>query len=128
MKKIIITETQYSKILLFEKNNRALITESREVLYGIAKLMDVKLSGMNLEVANKALDDEKVLKNILTTLEDDNKFDTLVGEMESKGMENAKDKLLKHGDSIVNKFNNICEKKGLTDRMNEFIFDRSSLK
>ncbi len=128
MKKIIITETQYNRILEFEKRNRVLINENREILYGVAKLMGVKLTGMNLELASKALDDEKTLGDILSTLEDDLKFETLIKSMEEKGMENAKEKLLKQSDSIIDKFNEICDKKGINKEMNQFIFDRSSLK
>lgn len=128
MKKIIITEAQYNQILEFEKANRVIISENRGVIYGVAKLMGVKLTGMNLEVANKALDNEKILGDILKTFEDDFKFDNLIKAMEEKGMENAKEKLLKQGDSIIDKFNQICDEKGLDKEMNQFIFDRSSLK
>jgi hypothetical protein len=127
MKKIIITEAQYNRILEFEKTS-ALITENRDTIYGVAKLMGVKLTGMNLEVANKALDNEKSLSDILSTLEDDFKFEALIKSMEEKGMENAKEKILKQGDTIIDKFNEICDKKGINKEMNQFIFDRASLK
>lgn len=128
MKKIIITEAQYNRILEFEKSNVVLITENRDTIYGVAKLMGVKLTGMNLEIANKALDNEKMLGDILSTLEDDFKFESLVKSMEEKGMEDAKEKILKQGDTIIDKFNEICDKKGINKEMNQFIFDRASLK
>lgn len=110
MAKIKITSEQYNKILLHEQSTRLasskLLKEAtKEVVLAISSLMDLNLSGLNKEMAEKALKDKTVMSGILDTFEDENKIKELISNLEEKGMENAKEKLSVKAKNIVDNYN-----------------------
>lgn len=108
MAKIKITQEQYDKIVLHEQMSRSkMLTETtHDVVLGVAMLAGLKLTGTNEIMANKALEDEKTLGLIKSTLEDQNKTKELVKKFEEKGMGDVDSFLSNHAESIVNNFNN----------------------
>jgi hypothetical protein len=126
MAKIKITSEQYNKILLHEQNNRLnsskkLNEGQKEVVLAVSKLMGLELSGLNKEMADKALKDKAVMREILSTFEDVNKIKNLISSLEEKGMENAKDKLSTNAKDIVNNYNKASEENKIGIKMGLFI-------
>jgi hypothetical protein len=126
MAKIKITTEQYNKILLHEQNNRLNSSKKlnegvKEVVLAVSKLMGLKLSGLNKEMADKALKDKAVMREILSTFEDVNKIKNLISSLEEKGMENAKDKLSTNAKDIVNNYNKASEENKIGIKMGLFI-------
>jgi hypothetical protein len=126
MAKIKITTEQYNKILLHEQNNRLnsskkLNEGQKEVVLAVSKLMGLELSGLNKEMADKALKDKAVMREILSTFEDVNKIKNLISSLEEKGMENAKDKLSTNAKDIVNNYNKASEENKIGIKMGLFI-------
>jgi len=108
MAKIKITQEQYNKIILHEQASRSnLLTETtHDVVLGIAMLAGLKLTGTNEIMAKNALENEKTLGLIKSTLEDQAKTKELVKKFEEKGMNDVGGFLSKNADSIVTGFNN----------------------
>lgn len=121
MKKIKITSNQYNRLLLHEQQSRSkfkILNEgSKEVVLGVSMLMGLNLSGLNKEMAEKALNDEKVMSEIFTTLEDENKIKELISNLEEKGMVNAQEKLASKAKDIINNYNEISEKNNMNKKM-----------
>jgi len=107
MVKLKITQEQYNKIILHEQASRSslLVETTNEVILGVAKLAGLKLSGQNEIIANKALNDNKTMDLIKSTLEDKNKVKELVGKMEEKGMKDVESFLSKNVGGLVKKYN-----------------------
>jgi hypothetical protein len=126
MVKIKITSEQYNKILLHEQNNllnssKKLNEGVKEVVLAVSKLMGLKLSGLNKEMAEKALKDKSVMGEIFSTFEDSNKIKNLISNLEEKGMENAKEKLSTNAKDIVNNYNKASEENKIGIKMGLFI-------
>lgn len=125
MRKIKITSEQYTNLLLREQRNRLsskLLNESnKEVLLAVSSLMGVNLSGLNKEIAEKALKDKTIMNKVVSTLENDEKINELVSNLEEKGMKNAKDKLSVNSKKIVDNFNENSDKNNLGLKMGSFI-------
>lgn len=107
MAKIKITREQYDKIVLHEQMSRSkMLTETtQDVVLGVAMLAGLKLTGTNEIVAKKALEDEKTLGLIKSTLEDESKTKELVKKFEEKGMNDVNVFLSKNADKIQDGFN-----------------------
>lgn len=125
MRKIKITSEQYTNLLLREQRTRLsskLLNESnKEVLLAVSSLMGVNLSGLNKEIAEKALKDKTIMNKVVSTLENDEKINELISNLEEKGMKNAKDKLSVNSKKIVDNFNENSDKNNLGLKMGSFI-------
>ena len=117
MAKIKITSAQYDRLVLNEQETRlnhtqiALNEGAKEVMFGIATLMGINLSGLNKIVGDKALKNTKTMSIIKTTLEDESKVDSLAKALGEKGIEDAENSLAKNAMKIVNKFNSLSDDK-----------------
>jgi len=128
MPKIRITTEQYNKILLHEQNNRInslnkLNEGNKEVVLAVSKLMGLNLSGLNKEIAEKALNNKSVMGEILSTFEDENKINDLISNLEEKGMKNAKEKLSTKAKDIINNYNKISEENKIWLKLGIFIMN-----
>ena len=128
MPKIRITTEQYNKILLHEQNNRInslnkLNEGNKEVVLAVSKLMGLNLSGLNKEIAEKALNNKSVMGEILSTFEDENKINDLISNLEEKGMKNAKEKLSTKAKDIINNYNKISEENKIGLKLGIFIMN-----
>lgn len=122
MAKIKITSEQYNKILLHEQNSRLasinLLKEgTKEVVLGVSKLMGLNLSGLNKEIAEKALKNKAVMDEILSTFEDESKIKNLASNLEEKGMENAIEKLSMKANDIVDNYNKASKENNFGNEM-----------
>jgi hypothetical protein len=117
MTRLIITETQYQKILMYEEAKTPEFSHSKEVLLAFATIIGCKLKGQNKFSASRALKRKKVLSDILNILKDPNKESELLADLESKGMYQPSDKLIVKSEDIVNKFNQYANEVGLTEKM-----------
>jgi hypothetical protein len=124
MKKIKITSEQYNRILLKEKEERlscsdVMVNENfnqpelleeglKEVLLGVALLMGVNLSGQNREMADLALQNDSIMAQIKTTLEDENKTKDLAKAFAEKGMDNPELRLAQNAEKIADAYNEIA--------------------
>lgn len=130
MTKIKITKTQYDSILLREQQERLsnLITEDKKkeevvsedmylVLLIINKLLGNKHTGMNAANEEKAFKNQKTLNLTKDILENKNKIDDLIENLEKKGMSNPSEKLGKNARKIFDGFNKIVDVKNkLSDK------------
>ncbi len=107
MAKIKITQEQYNKIVLHEQMSRSkMLTETtHDVVLGVAMLAGLKLTGTNEIMAKKALEDEKTLGLIKSTLEDQSKTKELLKKFEEKGMGDVDTFLSNNAESIVSNYN-----------------------
>ena len=127
MAKIKITSEQYNKILIHEQNNRLnslnkLNEGDKEVVLVVSKLMGVDLvdlSGLNKEMAEKALKKKVVMDEILDTFKDESKIKELVSKLEEKGMKNAKEKLSMKAKDIVDNYNKACKENNFGNEMGQ---------
>ena len=112
MKKLIITETQLKTILLNRKRETIsevnhvpeIIEEGfKEVVLGIAMLAGITLTGQNKAVAQSALENEQILNQVSSVLQD-SRLEKVIDSLENAGMENAKDKINKNADRIEKNF------------------------
>jgi len=117
MAKIIITERQYKLILESEKK-KPINEDIKSVLMGVSLLMGVNLSGLNKDMAERALNDEATMSEIKTTLEDRDKTDELIELLKAKGLKDPDQTLATKADSVVEKFNDFANKANLKQKMN----------
>jgi hypothetical protein len=126
MKKIKITKEQYDRLIISEqkrlvnKNSEILKENIKEIVFGVAKLMGLSLTGQNEIMAKKALNNAESMKKIKDTLEDKNKVEELIDLMKEKGMENYSTILNNESDKIINNFNKISDKQNLGIKLNFF--------
>jgi hypothetical protein len=79
--KIIINESQYKKLLTLASSNKESLNEGwKEVVLGVAMLLGLNLTGQNKVVAQNALNNEKFIEQIKSTLEDKVVKDVLTAE------------------------------------------------
>lgn len=125
MKTIKITDKQFRKLLVESGSKRTLINENlRDVLLGVAKLMDFNLSGLNKELANKALSDKKIMLNIKNTLEDDNKIKELAKTFGEKGMKEPDLLIAKKAKQIFDNYNSISKNNNFDITMDSSVIDK----
>lgn len=122
MTKLKISREQYNKILLHEQNARAnasvVLNENLTgVVYGVALILGIGLTGQNKEIGEESLTNQKVMDDIKTTFENDDKLTDLVSALEGKGVKNPKDKLSDNPENLVDKYNKIAEKNGIKTRI-----------
>jgi hypothetical protein len=117
MSKIIITERQY-KLILESERKTSLNEDTKNVLMGVSLLMGLNLTGLNKDMADKALSDESTMSEIKNTLEDRDKTDELIELLKQKGLKNPEITLASKADSIVEKFNDFAKKANSKEKMN----------
>jgi len=105
MIKLIITENQYKSILLFENSD--------DILLGLAKVMDIKLTGQNENIANNAVKSKSTMGAIKNALEDSEKIKEFIESLTNKGMDDASNKLLYKTDIIADNFNRYSKENNL---------------
>lgn len=127
MKKIKITQEQYNKLIITEQtriinNQNSLLSESvnknaelleegwKEIVLGVAMLMNLDLTGQNAVGAEKATRDVNIMKQIEATLEDKTKTQELIDAMKEKGMKDPSVMLAKNADEIEDNYNELSDK------------------
>lgn len=107
--RVKITEKQLNMVMLNESKSRKILKESdREVMLGLALLMGVNLSGLNKELAEKYINDDKIVNKIKSTLSNEFKTEEIIKSMEEKGMADAKTLLTTKAQEIVDNFDKFC--------------------
>lgn len=110
--KIIITESQYNRLLLNEGNEPQFNFDSDTIL-GFAKLIGLPLKGQNEFLANKALSNKDVLSNIHSIMTSAEDKQNMIDDLENKGMNGAESKLHDNIETIVSNFNKHSKDKQL---------------
>lgn len=112
MFKIKITPKQFENILLREQEKRSniIIENTKEILLGVAMLMNLGLSGLNKIMGQEAISNKETLIKIKKILEDENKLQDLVKALEEKGMTNPDIKLANKAELIKSNFNDAAKK------------------
>ena len=114
MARIKITTQQYETLILREQETRlkapqrVLNEDSKEVTLGMALLSGLKLSGLNKELAEKAIADEAVINQIKATLEDRYKTKDLAKSFGEKGLANSDYFFANNADKIIDAFNKVA--------------------
>lgn len=126
MKKIKITKEQYNSLILAEQkrlmNSSDLLSESinknselleegwKEIVLGVSMLMGLNLTGQNNAVAEKAIHDANIMKQIEATFENKAKTQELIDLMTKKGMKDPSEMLRKNADEIEDNYNELSDK------------------
>jgi len=130
MKRLKITHKQYETVLLNEQKNRlgndfeskeVLEEGFKEVLLGVAMLMGVGLTGLNKANAQNALSNSKIMNQIKSTLEDEQKTKELAQAFSEKGISNPDSLLAKNAEKIVDDFNEIAKNKNISYRVDNVV-------
>lgn len=125
MPKLKITQEQYNRILLHERESRLkgsseLINENldestqlleegwKEIVLGVAMMMGVGLTGQNKAVAQNAVKNSETMAQIKATLEDSSKTAELVDLLKQKGMKDPESKLAQNAEKVMDAFNRIA--------------------
>ena len=125
MPKLKITQEQYNRILLHERESRLkassdLITENldestqlleegwKEIVLGVAMMMGVGLTGQNKAVAQNAVKNSETMAQIKATLEDSSKTAELVDLLKQKGMKDPESKLAQNAEKVMDAYNRIA--------------------
>ena len=107
--RVKLTSKQLNMVMLNESKTRKILKESdREVILGLSLLLGIKLSGLNNELANKYINDDKIVNKIKTTLSNEFKTEEIIKSMEEKGMVDAKNLLKTKSKEIVDNFDKFC--------------------
>ena len=130
MGRIKITPKQYNTIILREQEARLnasgdVINETleldpevleegwKEVVLGVAMLLNLGLSGQNKAMAQDAVKNVKTMSQIKATLEDADKTKELVDLLKQKGMKDPAKTLSTNAEKVVDKYNEIAKDNNL---------------
>ena len=114
MARIKITPQQYETLLLREQETRlkapqrVLNEGSKEVTLGMALLSGLKLSGLNKELAEKAIHDDAVVNQIKATLEDRYKTKDLAKSFGENALAYSDYFFANNADKIIDAFNKVA--------------------
>ena len=118
--RIKLTSEQYDRLVLREQETRSkepLNEGMRDVLLGVAELMEVKLSGLNKELAIKALSDGNIMREIKTTLEDEERFKEFTELLSEKGVKNPINLLANNAKKIIDGYNKSAKANNLKETL-----------
>jgi hypothetical protein len=110
--KIIITESQYNRLLLNEDKEPKFNFDSDTIL-GFAKLIGLPLRGQNKFLADKTIENKDVLSKIHTVMTSAEIKQNMIDDLENKGMGGADKKLHDNIETIVLNFNKHSKDKQL---------------
>jgi hypothetical protein len=110
--KIRITESQYNRLILNEEKEIQFNFDVDTIL-GFAKLIGLPLKGQNEFLANRALDNEAVLTKIYSIMNNVDKKNQIIDDLNNKGMVDAEKKLHNNIETIVSNFNKYSKGKDL---------------
>ena len=110
MTKIIVTESQFNKLISSSSEDEVLEEGFKEILLGAAMLMGLNLNAQNTDIAQDALEKEQVVQQIQNTIENDSTRNKMVSAMENAGVQNAEEKLMDVNKKLLKKL----KKKGYT--------------
>lgn len=114
--KLIITESQYNR--LFLKENKELnFNFDVDTILGFTKLIGIPLKGQNEFLANKALENKKIVSKIYSILTDSEEETKMSEDLINKGMKNSNEKIVSNAEKIVKNFNEYSSKLGLKQRL-----------
>lgn len=114
--KLIITESQYNR--LFLKENKELnFNFDVDTILGFTKLIGIPLKGQNEFLANKALENKKIVSKIYSILTDSEEETKMSEDLINKGMKNSNEKIVSNAEKIVKNFNEYSGKLGLKQRL-----------
>lgn len=118
MAKLKITNEQYNRLILNEHTTRILnenessLNTSNDILLGLAKIMDVNLTGFNLHKAENVIKDSKKMLELKKIIQNPEKRQELIDDLNTKGMINTNDKILYKYSDIADNFNKISKDNG----------------
>jgi hypothetical protein len=115
--KLIITESQYNRLFLKEEKESDNFSFDKETVMAFAKVIGLPLKGQNEFSANRAVNNKDTISMILSILKDANKREEMVKDLESKGLSNANDFIVKNSEKIITNFNKHAEEVGLDERL-----------
>lgn len=127
--KVLLTEKQLDVLKLYinENEKKPILQEGlKEVALGVLLLMGVKLSGMNAQIGNDALNNESTLKEIESTLISP-KIETLAEKLENIGVKNPMDLIEKNRFKLVVAFNETAKNRGFNLKLTK-IYNEDELK
>lgn len=103
MTKIIVTESQFNKLIDSSSKEEVLEEGFKEILLGAAMLMGLNMNAQNQEIAQDALNKEQVVQQIQNTIENDSTRNKMVSAMENAGVQNAEEKLMDVNKKLLKK-------------------------
>lgn len=115
MKKIIITEQQYKRLILSESADKT--NNLKRLFFGISILLGYNLTGQNKIIGNNVLEDKTNVESIGKIFMDENKLKNLIDLMNEKGIENAEGVLKEKIDGLIKKYNEYSEKLGCEQKL-----------
>jgi hypothetical protein len=113
--KLIITESQFNKLILEKDNND--FSFDKETVLAFAKIIGLTLKGQNEFSASRAIKNKNTISTILSVLKDPNKREEMVKDLETKGLSMANDVIVKNSEKIISNFNKHAEEVGIDDRL-----------
>lgn len=114
--KLIITESQYNRLFLNE-NKDLNFNFDVDTILGFTKLIGIPLKGQNDFLANKALENKKIVSKIYSILTDSEEETKMSEDLINKGMKNSNKKIVYNAEKIVKNFNEYSSKLGLKQRL-----------
>jgi hypothetical protein len=115
--KILITESQYNRLLLSEEKEVNFNFDVDTIL-AFAKLIGLGLKGQNDFLAKRALDNKEVLSKIYSIMTSTSDKEKMIEDLDNKGMMDSDKKLHDNIEKIVNNFNEYSTKSGLSKPLN----------
>jgi hypothetical protein len=118
MAKLIITKEQYERLIINEQSSRVIteneqsLNNSNDILLGFAKIMGVNLSGFNSHKADGVIKDSKKMLELKNIIQNSDKRQGLIDDLNAKGMIESNDKVLTKADEIANNYNKISNNNG----------------
>lgn len=127
--KLLITESQLELIVNHIKENTKqkgiLIEGWKDIVLGTAMLMGLELSGLNSEIAKKALLDLDTIKKINDTISS-SKLEKVAETLESGGLKDAMIKIQSNAQKIKEKLEFAANKQGLNLNVYVYIDDKTT--
>lgn len=115
MKKIIITEQQYKRLIISESDDKT--NNLKRLFFGVSILLGYNLTGQNKIIGDNVLEDKTNIESIGKIFMDENKLKNLIDLMEEKGIENAEGVLKEKIDEFVKKYNDYSQKLGCEHKL-----------
>lgn len=127
--KLLITESQLEIIVNHiqetNKQKTILIEGWKDIVLGTAMLMGIELSGLNSEIAKKALTDLETIKKINDTI-GSSKLEKVAETLEGGGLKDAMSKIQNNAQKIKEKLEFAANKQGLKVNVYVYIDDKTS--
>jgi len=105
MKKIILTESQFKRLMVSSKDEKVIEEGVKEILLGAAMLLGVSMNAQNTKDAETALNNQETIENLNKFIENDSARQKLVDKFEGMGVNDVEERLLKNNKKLIQMLN-----------------------